>query len=212
MLSKNSNDATFRLGSQVSRRELLRRLSSILGVTVAAPALTSILQACGDGEQRQESAEFSGEARQQRLAAICETVIPTTDTPGAIAAGVPDFIAGIVGEVYDAPTRAEFIASFDAFQGRCDAALGMAFTAATDEERLELLQSLNEQLRVQPKAARPDAFTYEDVQLFRTLKELTVVAYFKSEIGATRVLQYDPIPGAYRGCVPLSEVGKTWAT
>ena len=23
---------------------------------------------------------------------------------------------------------------------------------------------------------------------------------------------YDPVPGAYRGCVPLAEIGRAWAT
>ncbi|MFZ5999973.1 MAG: gluconate 2-dehydrogenase subunit 3 family protein, partial [Bacteroidota bacterium] len=43
-------------------------------------------------------------------------------------------------------------------------------------------------------------------------KELTVSGFFTSEVGATQVLQYAPVPGAYHGCVPLAEVGKTWAT
>jgi hypothetical protein len=43
-------------------------------------------------------------------------------------------------------------------------------------------------------------------------KELTLLGFFTSEPGATQVLQYDPVPGAYHGCVPLEEVGKTWAT
>jgi hypothetical protein len=45
-----------------------------------------------------------------------------------------------------------------------------------------------------------------------TMKELTVVGFFTSEPGATQVLQYVAVPGAYKGCLPLSEVGKTWAT
>ncbi len=44
------------------------------------------------------------------------------------------------------------------------------------------------------------------------LKELTVVGFFTSEPGATQVLQYEAVPGAYHGCLPLAEVGKTWAT
>ncbi|MBX7124565.1 MAG: gluconate 2-dehydrogenase subunit 3 family protein, partial [Cyclobacteriaceae bacterium] len=44
------------------------------------------------------------------------------------------------------------------------------------------------------------------------MKELTMLGFFTSEPGATQVLQYSAVPGAYRGCVPLSEIGKTWAT
>ncbi|NJM26523.1 MAG: gluconate 2-dehydrogenase subunit 3 family protein [Bacteroidia bacterium] len=46
------------------------------------------------------------------------------------------------------------------------------------------------------------------------MKELTMLGYFTSEAGATQVLQYEAVPGAYHGCIPLSEAGngKTWAT
>ena len=46
------------------------------------------------------------------------------------------------------------------------------------------------------------------------LKELTMLGFFTSEVGATQVLQYSAVPGSYNGCVPLSEAGngKTWAT
>jgi hypothetical protein len=44
-------------------------------------------------------------------------------------------------------------------------------------------------------------------------KELTLLGFFTSQVGATQVLQYDPVPGAFHGCVPLAEAGngKTWA-
>jgi hypothetical protein len=40
-----------------------------------------------------------------------------------------------------------------------------------------------------------------------------MLGFFTSEPGATQVLQYDPVPGAYKGCIPLSEAGngKAWA-
>jgi len=55
--------------------------------------------------------------------------------------------------------------------------------------------------------ATPDAR-----QFFLTTKELTVSGFFTSEPGATQVLQYEAVPGAFHGCRPLAEVGKTWAT
>ena len=46
---------------------------------------------------------------------------------------------------------------------------------------------------------------------FLMLRELATTGYFHSEQGATQVLRYDPIPGAFRGCVPLAEIGRGWA-
>ena len=45
---------------------------------------------------------------------------------------------------------------------------------------------------------------------FLTLRELVTIGYFTSKPGATVALRYDPIPGAYHGCVPLKEIGRGW--
>jgi hypothetical protein len=46
-----------------------------------------------------------------------------------------------------------------------------------------------------------------------TMKELTLLGFFTSEVGTTQILQYLPVPGRLQGCIPLSEAGngKTWA-
>src|SRR2546428_751816 len=46
---------------------------------------------------------------------------------------------------------------------------------------------------------------------FRTMKELTLVGYYTSEIGATRELRHAPVPGRFEGCVPLDRIGRAWA-
>ena len=46
---------------------------------------------------------------------------------------------------------------------------------------------------------------------FRTMKELTVVGYYTSEPGATVELRHEAVPGRYEGCVPLAQIGRTWA-
>ena len=53
----------------------------------------------------------------------------------------------------------------------------------------------------------------EDVggrSFFRTLKELTLVGYYTSEIGATQELRVNPM-GAWRADIPYSEIGRAWA-
>jgi gluconate 2-dehydrogenase gamma chain len=45
------------------------------------------------------------------------------------------------------------------------------------------------------------------------MKELTMLGFFTSQTGATQVLQYVAVPGAFRACIPLAEAGngRTWA-
>jgi len=46
-----------------------------------------------------------------------------------------------------------------------------------------------------------------------TMKELTLLGFFTSDVGTTQILQYLPVPGRFLSCIPLSEAGngKTWA-
>ena len=43
------------------------------------------------------------------------------------------------------------------------------------------------------------------------LRDLTLVGYFTSEVGATEALAYVAVPGAYRGCTDLKPGQKAWA-
>jgi hypothetical protein len=38
-----------------------------------------------------------------------------------------------------------------------------------------------------------------------------LVGYYQSEAGATQELRYELVPGAWRGCVPYSEIGRATA-
>ena len=45
---------------------------------------------------------------------------------------------------------------------------------------------------------------------FRTLKELVVVGYYASEVGATQELRVSPM-GGWRPDIPYAEIGRSWA-
>lgn len=130
------------------------------------------------------------------LDAAAELILPATDTPGARAAGVPAFIDRAVGNWCDAAqarTLRDGLARLDADAKAAGAA---SFAALAPAQQTALLTRLD--------AAR-DPF-------FVSLKELVTIGYFTSKPGATVALRYDPVPGAYRGCVPLKEIGRAWAT
>jgi hypothetical protein len=63
-----------------------------------------------------------------------------------------------------------------------------------------------------PPAERQKALEAMDKDAFAMLKELTVLGYFSSEIGATQALAYDKVPGGYWGCLDLKPGQKGWAT
>ena len=46
---------------------------------------------------------------------------------------------------------------------------------------------------------------------FRMMKDLTLLGYFTSEVGATKALRYIETPGHYDSCIPYKKGDKAWA-
>jgi hypothetical protein len=57
--------------------------------------------------------------------------------------------------------------------------------------------------RPQPQPARRP--------FFRTMKELTLLGYYTSPVGATQELKYVQVPGRFDGCVPKATIGRAWS-
>ncbi|MFN3583828.1 gluconate 2-dehydrogenase subunit 3 family protein [Phenylobacterium sp.] len=135
------------------------------------------------------------------LAAACERIMPATDTPGAGAVGVPRFIDRAMADWCE-PAEAEGLrAGLASLDAQARAQFKAPFAALTGERQDALLRAAE----AEGKAARQPHW-------FPALRELVTVGYFTSEPGATKALRYDPVPGDYRGCVPLKEIGRAWAT
>jgi hypothetical protein len=97
------------------------------------------------------------------LAAIADTIIPRTDTPGASDAGVP---AAIDRRLTATPTLAErFRAGMKALDAVAQSQFGALFPALSEAQKIELL-----------KGRQDDAF-------FRMMKGMTVDAYYTSKEG-----------------------------
>lgn len=204
-------------GGTLSRRRALGLTAgavgaSVIGVAFAvkrrtqpeAPATVGAVSAPGF-----EARLFNSE--QVRLVeALVDDMIPETDSPGALRAGVPAFIEDFVREVYDEPDRAAFLAGLDALDAAARGAHARPFSACSPDERAALLA---------PRLVEGEAWLAVDVPLedapfcfIAAFHELCIEGFCHSRLGATRVLQYESVPGAYHGCVPLQSVGRAWAT
>ena len=55
-----------------------------------------------------------------------------------------------------------------------------------------------------------EAETYALYKCLFSIREFALLGYFTSENIGTEVLNFDPIPGGYKPCIPVSEVGNAW--
>ena len=54
-------------------------------------------------------------------------------------------------------------------------------------------------------------FVDQNTPFFTKLKELTVLGYFTSEVGAKQALAYNPMPMRYDGDYDFDKVGREWS-
>ena len=184
----------------LSRREAIRRATLFLGVALSPSLITGALEAqttaAADSKPQYLTAkEF------MIVKAISDRILPATDTPGASEVGVPAFIDLMVGKYLSADERVAFSAGLAAVEASSMAAYRQPFARLKSDEQDAMLQGL-----AQSNVGRERAF-------FHKIRELTVVGYFTSETVGKTVLHYNPVPGAFDACLPLSEVGnRTWTT
>jgi|JI9StandDraft_2_1071091.scaffolds.fasta_scaffold262430_1 gluconate 2-dehydrogenase gamma chain len=193
----------------MDRREALRKTALLMGAAVSATALAGIMQGCKATPELTYVPSFFTEEQARIVSELAQTIIPKTDTPGAKEAGVPGFIDQILKECYKKEDQDKFITGLTEFEAAAKAAHGDSFIYLDAEKQLAFVKAQNEAavtaVKADPSLPRP---------FILTAKELTLLGFFTSEPGATQVLQYEAVPGSYKGCIPLSEAGngKTWAS
>ena len=189
----------------MDRREALRKTAMLMGGVVSVPAIMGILNGCVAKPSVNWKPLFFSEDQATLISQVSEIIIPKTDTPGAKDVGVPQFIDLMLKDVYAAEDQGKFIDGLNAFDEAVIKEYGDRFIELDDEKQVSFVK------KVHDEAQKSDS-GWENRSFILKVKELTLLGFFTSEPGATQVLQYEPVPGEYKGCIPLSEVGKTWAT
>jgi gluconate 2-dehydrogenase gamma chain len=194
----------------MDRREALRRTALLMGGVVSAPAIMGVLKGCTAKPGLDFKPEFLNAGQATVISQISEIIIPRTDTPGAKDAGVPSFIDQMLKEVYSKEDQDRFTSGLTAFNEQARTEYGEDFADLDEEDQTAFVKKAHDEAIKAEKTIKP----VPTRPFILMMKEMTMLGFFTSEPGATQVLQYVPVPGAYKGCVPLSEAGngKTWAT
>lgn len=129
-------------------------------------------------------------AQAEVLTEVIDTLIPASDTPGAKALNVPDFVQKMLADCYEPAVQQNVKEGLDTVEAVAKATFGQSFTACDTAQRLEVLK----QLQAAPEANRSE--------FYKLIKNLTIQGYTTSEYVMTKFLNYNMVPGHYYGCVP----------
>lgn len=145
------------------------------------------------------------------VTAIAEWIIPQTETPGAKAVRVNEFIDLILSEWMDDEDRGRFLAGLADVDKQSRELFAKDFVDCSPVQQKQLLTALDEELTELREAERHGArrrrrgnMTTEH-SFFRGMKQLTLVGYFTSEEGAKQALHFEVIPSQHTQCAPLPE-------
>src|SRR5690554_6467585 len=182
----------------MNRRDALKSMVLMMGGTMVGASV--ILTGCAP-EDRIEGLEFS-DRDIAFLDEIGETIIPTTDTPGAKATEIGAFMVLMVKDTYNKEQQEIFVEGLNNLRKEFKDQAGNDFVEASSEERTNFLNHVNEKAQAEGR---------QGPHYINMLKDLTVLGYFTSEIGATKALRYVETPGRYDPCVDYNKGDKVFA-
>jgi len=234
----DSNDTLIEYSPElITRREAVARVAALLG-GVALIGGSALITGCRTEKANAPFTPFTPD-EVAYLDEIADTILPTTSTPGAKAAKTGEFMARMVTDSYhddDQKTFRDGMVKLNDLSKEKNG--GKTFMEATPEQRLALLKGLDkerfdysEKQRIEglkksqdflAKSVQENAPKTESQQAaaateeppnryFRMMKELALLGYFTSQIGATQALVYEEAPGKYEPCIPYQPGQKAYA-
>ncbi|HEY2582392.1 MAG TPA: gluconate 2-dehydrogenase subunit 3 family protein [Mucilaginibacter sp.] len=175
----------------MERRVALRNMVFIVGSAISLPSWANGLSKT---VTYQPGTSLSADDN-PLLTSVADTIIPTTDTPGAKELGVPALIQKILADCYEKDVNDSFYKGMNWANDKAKADAGKPFAECTTEQRLVVL-----------KRAQAEDPASDQGKFIKMAKELTILGYTSSEYVVKKVNKYVMIPGHYYGNVPLNYV------
>jgi glucoside 3-dehydrogenase (cytochrome c) hitch-hiker subunit len=191
----------------MQRRDLLKSASILLGASLSS-ATVNAMSMVSDPHQRPPVSKFSP-SQYGQLTVLSQLIIPTTDSPGAIEARVPEFIDLIVSQWQTETERSVILNGLDKLNQHCLAQYNSHFIECETQQQEAALSDF--ELLAKQEIAKGSAEEENSKTFFYALRELVVVGFFTSHVGATQALKHVHVAGAYIGDYPTAKAGRAWS-
>ncbi|MFN3620379.1 gluconate 2-dehydrogenase subunit 3 family protein [Sphingorhabdus sp.] len=188
--------------AEINRRSALHGIMMALGASVVA--------GCGYMPGSSARASFS-DAQLAVLESFADTMIPQTDTAGAVQAGVPKRLAKMYTDWASDDTRAELSGALDRLAESAQSNTRNTFSELSAEERLTLLQRHDKAALtpIEPKPGAPRGTFLSPIPSvldvgYHKLKQLVLNLHYSSEVGLTSELVYEHVPGTWQPSIKVT--------
>ena len=212
----------------MNRRIALKKMSLALGYTLAAPTLFSTLYSCTSEVETWQPLFFI-KNQKYIVTKLADIILPPTEIVGAIDLNIPQFIDKMYADVASEEAMDIFQRGSDLFEKSFVERYNEDPTSGSKEEYKELLDTyfnisdesqekifqltkLNEQEVIDQYGLNSKNHdSYLIYKFLLSVRYHSLYGFYTSEKIGEEVLNYDPIPGTYKACIPLSEVGNAWS-
>ncbi len=194
----------------MERREVLKLLAS----AAALPALSSQAFSLFRGIHAQiaevPALKTLNPHQNETVTTIAEMIIPQTNTPGAKAVKVNEFIDLILSEWYEEEDTKRFLAGLAGVNQRSQDLFENKFVACSAVQQQEILRQFDEEsVNDLIKYSAPTGTKLDNLanppSFFLMMKKLTLIGYYTSEAGFEEELHRTIIPAGHAGCAPIPE-------
>lgn len=197
----------------LSRRDVLQRASLVLGYAVTGTAAASVLGGCARSPRLDWTPAVFTPEQAVTVRAMVDHLLPRTTTPGAADLNVERYIDAALKDYATDDDRQTFSTGLADLDAQCQASFGARFLDLPPAQRDDLFRRYEAASPGLPPTVWGGQITavVERPTFYRQFKQLALVGYFLSEEVGEKLLAYDPIPGRFDACIPVSQVGKAWS-
>lgn len=209
----------------MDRRTALKNLTMSIGYTVAAPTIMSVLAACSS-ESNTWTPLFLSEEEKHLVTHLVDIILPSDEkTPGALDVNIPQFIDKMYHDIELEDKKIVFKKGASYFAEKFKTSLGKDILKGKKEDFESLVSGyfdlsdevsktiLNQQRKSIDNISSENQENYSIYKFLFSIRYYTIFGYCTSEKVGEEVLAYDPVPGAYNGCISLEETtnGRAWS-
>lgn len=191
----------------MKRREALKRTALLMGYAVSASAMAGVMSGCQADTKTpmDEWKPTTFDATQiNTIREAAERIIPATEgIVGAKDVMVERFVDQLMTGFYKLEKITAYKQGLDKLNTNAQAKYNKAFADLKADEMDAMITDLANATKTAKAGEEP---------FFFALKETALLGYFTNEKVGTEVLNYDPVPGGFKSCLPLTEVpnGRSW--
>jgi hypothetical protein len=196
--NSNKTELAYRTYDEDNRRMFMKKMVALFGATTAA----AVLSGCSEPvtkqvvvqEETADNGELLSEQDKTGLYSLCETILPKTDTPSAVEVGCHEFVPHQLQHCHSKQQQDVCTHIINKVDLVANGEFGKSFSLLQPPQQQQLLLDFETN----------NMSTENEKGQFRFLKALIVFGYFTSEVGVTKVLDYQPVPGGFVGSIPAN--------